>query len=1055
MTGEGPAKQGVKMGCSRKRVFRTSVAGAVLALLCQGTPAVAQAQTFELNIPAQDLGGALRAIARATRQEVAFESAAVRGRRAPALRGPYTAKGAVEAALAGSGLTVEIGRSGLLIVRPAAVAAAEPEAIELAEILVEGSRTLNIDVRRSEDDAQPYVVFDRDEISASQAVTVEEFLRTRMPQNAGFRGAQAQTTGNGRPFSSFDLRGLGSDETLILVNGRRLANLADQNFAPGQADVNGIPVGSIERIEVLPSSAGGIYGGNAVGGVINIILRRDYRGVEVTTTYNDTFDQAASSGRFDVNGGLALEGGRTTLTFGGSISRSDTLRVRDRIDLIQDGIDLGRLTVSPYAGTGFPPLGNGVNIRSANGTNLVLDPAYGGANLGSAVTHLPLGYAGVTSDLGALLGANAGTFDLDIPDTLSGLQRGLLTAPEMQSFNVGVRREFTSWIDGFVDFSRFENQGTTYSANQVPTTVTLAANAPTNPFQQQIRISFPSPGLAFPYESESTTETLAIGAIVRLPKRWALNLEVNRTATENSATFYQTVIDSFGTTCGLQASTSAACAGRPVLNPLQSPVDFGPYLFTEPTYLSGPYGSTFTNPSLRASGPLFRLPGGSASMTVALQQEATDIKRAFNTVVDPTTRGWLYVVFPGREQRTTSGYGEVVLPFLSARNNVPFVEDLELRLAVRYDDYLTRSPTAEAGAIQVTDPHADLPPFDRLESRFDSTNYTVAGRYSPVKSLILRASFATGFLPPNVVQLGSQRFVAPVGLGVADPQRGGEAINYPVELFGGSGNLQLRPEESESLSAGFVISAPQGFRLSADWTRIDKSDEIGGVPLDYLLANPDIFPGRVVRGDGLSGDPGGFAGRIISVDQSPINMLRSTYEAVDMQADYERDLGSWGRVRFYALATWQIQTTRQLVAGTPALDYSGNRDGPLQWQGNGGFDWEYGDWRVRWNTQVYDSYNIYSTQDPTTVGGAASIASAIALQGARKVPSQTYSDLHVSYEFAQTRGPLGGLKVSAGILNLFNETPPVIAITSYTQAGYSLYGDPRLRRFSVSVSRAF
>ncbi len=77
-------------------------------------------------------------------------------------------------------------------------------------------------------------------------------------------------------------------ETLILVNGRRLPTLANQNFSPRQADINGIPVGAIERIEVLPSSAGGIYGGNAIGGVINIILRSDYRGIEIGLTYNDS-----------------------------------------------------------------------------------------------------------------------------------------------------------------------------------------------------------------------------------------------------------------------------------------------------------------------------------------------------------------------------------------------------------------------------------------------------------------------------------------------------------------------------------------------------------------------------------------------------------------------------------------------------------------------------------------------------------------------------------------------------------------------------------------------
>lgn len=1043
-----------------RALFQTSAAAAALALFVQGVPAFAQAQTYSLDIPAQNLGDALRAVARATRQEVAFESSAVRGKRAPALKGAYTAQSAVQALLAGSGLVVEVGRSGLLIVRAGqpvpsgGVLAAD--VTEVSEILVRGSRSLNVDVRRSEDDAQPYVVFGRDEISASQATTVEEFLRSRLPQNAGFGGSQSQSTGNGRPYSSFDLRGLGSDQTLVLVNGRRLANLANQNFAPGQADVNGIPVGSIERIEVLPASAGGIYGGNAVGGVINIILRRDYSGLEVTTTYNDTFDFAAPNGRLDINGGFSLEGGRTTVNFGGSISRSGTLRVEDRIDLIQDGIDLGRENFSPYAGTGFPPLGNGVNIRSATGANLVLDPTYGGANLGSAVTNLPLGYDGVDSDGGALLLANAGEFNLDIPDTLSGLQRGLLTSPEMQSFNVSVRREFATWLDGFVDYSHFENSGTSYSANQVPTTVTLAADAPTNPFQQAIRVSFPSPGLAFPYESQSTTDTLAVGAIVRLPRNWALNLEVNKTWTSNESVFYQAVIDTYGTYCGLQATNDPFnCAGRPVLNPLESPVDFGAYLFTEPTYLAGPYGSTFTNPSLRASGPLFKLPGGSATLTLAVQQEATEIDQAANTIADTLTRGWIYLAFPGREQRTTSEYGELVLPLAAPENGVPLLRELELRAAVRHDAYVTKSPPAAFGAIQLAEPDDALPLFETLESRFESTNYTLAARYSPFENVVLRASFATGFLPPNVVQLGNQSYTAPYGLGIPDPFRGGEVVDYSLTSIGGSGNMMLRPEESESLSAGVILTPLKGLRFSADYTRIEKTDEIGGIPLEYLLANPDLFPGRVVRETPAADDPAGYAGRIVSVDVSPINMLHSEYEAVDFQIDYDRDFGDWGRARFYALATLQPETVGQLVPGAAALDYSGNRDGPLEWQGNGGFDWERGAWRVRWNTQFYDSYNVFSTQDPSSASGAAVIDSAIQLQGAARIPSQTYSDIHVSYAFGDRGGLLDGARISAGVLNVFDQTPPVVAITSYTQAGYSTYGDPRLRRFSVSLTKAF
>lgn len=1029
---------------------------------------MAQTRAVALDIPAQDLGRALRTVARATGHEITFQSAAVRGKRAPALRGSYTAQGAVGALLAGSSLTVSVGRSGLLIVRRAPPAPSRPsvqagpametdpgvDPFEVAEILVPGSRSLNVDVPRSEDGAQPYVVFDRQEIGSSQAPTVEEFLRTRMPQNAGFAGTNAQQTGTGRPYSSFNLRGLGTDETLILVNGRRLAAVHNQNSPPRQADVNGVPVGSIERIEILPSSAGGIYGGNAVGGVINIILRRDYQGLEVTTTYSDTFDHAAPSGRLDLSGGFTLEEGRTTVIFGGAVSRARTLRVRDRVGLIQDGMDLSRRAYSPYAGTGSPPEGNGVNIRSQTRTNLVLDPEFGGADLGSSVTHIPLGDTSQGAELAALLRANAGRFNLDMPDTLSGLGRGLLASPEVRSFNISVRREFTDWLDVFVDYSRFENLGTNYSVYRVPTSVLLGADAPTNPFQQAIHVSFPT-RLSTPFESRSETQALAWGGIVRLTGQWALNLGVNWTSAEHGFRYHFWAVDAAAVSCGLEASTADACLGRPIINPLRSPVDFGAYQFTEPTAYGGPYRSSFINPSLRASGPLFDLPGGQAKLTLAVQQEAITIHRAVDMLVDDVTGATMLGGGPGRRQRTTSAYGEVFLPLLSPANNIPLVEELELRLAVRQDNYVTVAPPPEADVFPLSAWDEEFPPFETLSRRLDSINYTVAARYSPVDGLAFRGSFATGFLPPNVVQLGGRTRVSPNGLGYADPLRGGESVAYAVEVTSGLGNAQLRPERSESLSAGVILTAPNGWRLSADWTRIAKRDEIGPISMAYLMANSDRFPGRVVRREPEPSDPDGFAGRIVSFDYSDINLLRSEFEAWDFQVDYSRDLGDWGQVRLYALASRQTVAARQLAAGSPALNYAGNSDGPLEWQGNGGLDWERGAWRVRWNTQFYDSYNIALTADVSTAAGAQSVADAITRQGARRVPSQTYSDLHVTHAFDQRHRLFEGLRVSVGVQNVFNQKPPVIAIPTYLHLGYSVYGDPRLRRFSVSVSKSF
>jgi iron complex outermembrane receptor protein len=1041
---------------------RLLATAAAVVMVVNAAPAEAQqAKTFD--VPAGPAERTIPLFAKQAGVQVIGSADTLGSKRTKPVKGRFTVDEGLRRLLGDTGLGPTARDNGVItigIVRAgkggAPTNAGADNISGVSEILVIGSRSRNVDVRRTRDDAQPYVVFGRDEIETSQATTVEEFLRTRLPQNSGAGGSQAQSTGNGLAFSSFNLRGLGTNQTLILVNGRRLPSLANQNLTPRQADINGIPIGSIERIEVLPSSAGGIYGGNAVGGVINIILRSDYRGVDITATYNDTFDFHAPNGRLDVNGGFALEGGRTTVTFGGSISRSSTLRVGDRVGLIQDGMNLGLKNISPYTGNGTPPLGNGVNIRSADGAVLVLDPQYGGASLGSNVTNLPLGYAGVASDNGAALIAGAGQFNLDIPNDLSGLQRGLLTAPEIESFNIGVRRKFSETFDLFVDYSRFANRGLSYSHNQIPTSIALAAGAPTNPFQQTIQVSFPNPNYSFPYRSKSLTETLSGGAVIRLPGQWAINAEYNKTWSSNSAVYYNAAIDAYGTYCGLQAAADPAnCAGRAQLDPLRSPVDYGSYLFTEPTYVGGPYRSEFDNPSLRASGPLFQLAGGPANLTLAVQREATAIKAARNQLVDTLSRDPLYVGFPGRSQRTNSGYAEVVLPFVSSANGLPLLRELELRGAVRHDNYLTLSPPANMNSFVFADPDTPFPDYTPLTARFKSTNFTLAGRYSPFNGVVLRASYATGFLPPSVVQLGSSSNPAPFGLGIPDPLRGNEIIRYSLTAIQGSGNTSLRPETSKSLALGLILTPLQGLRISADYTRITKQDEIGGVPLDYLLNNPDLFPGRVVRAEPEPTDPAGYSGRILSVDISPINQFRSKFEAIDFQIDYEFKTDRFGTMRLYALATWQPDAVRQLLSGAAALNYSGNRDGPLEWQGNAGFDWTLGKLGVRWNTQFYDSYNIFFTNDPSIASGAASIDRAIALQGARRIPSQSYSDLHVSYDFKDVGGVFNGLSISAGVQNIFDKKPPVIAIQSYTQAGYSTFGDPRLRRFSISIKKSF
>src|SRR5262249_47516946 len=137
----------------------------------------------------------------------------------------------------------------------------------IPEILVKGSKNLNMDIQRTANDPQPWVVFDREEIQQSGAAEIQEFLKTRLTMDTNQQSANQSPANIPGNVSTIKRGGLGSSQTLVLVDGRRVPTLIAANgTTPSQADLNGIALAAVERIEVLPSTASGIYGGGATGG---------------------------------------------------------------------------------------------------------------------------------------------------------------------------------------------------------------------------------------------------------------------------------------------------------------------------------------------------------------------------------------------------------------------------------------------------------------------------------------------------------------------------------------------------------------------------------------------------------------------------------------------------------------------------------------------------------------------------------------------------------------------------------------------------------------------
>jgi iron complex outermembrane recepter protein len=1026
-------------------------------------PAFAQEATRTYNIQAQDLNSALREFALQTGRDVLYPPEIVAGKRSNGAQGQLTERQALEALISGSGLRFEQTASGGYAVqdpnsptRLGDAEAAAPSEEGYAEILVIGQRTLNTDIRRTEDDIQPYVVLDAETIERSQADNINELLRQQLPMNAA-QAANNQVAG-GDNSSLINLRGLGGGQTLILVDGRRLPGVS-AGFDTRQPDINGIPLAAVERIEVLPSTAGGIYGGGATGGVVNIVLKREYSGAELRATYGNTFDTDVGSFRAEFSGGMTLNDGRTRVMATASASTANELLMGDR-DFNQRSRDL-RLSTDPASliGGTTPPDGYTANICSANAsgrciaTPLVLDD---GTPLGSNITFVPLGYPGALTagDAGHAFLANAGQYNLALPQDLRGLRRSLLNDPDIEAYSLTLRHDFTDNIEGFLSATSTENEAHSSWAGSFPGAITLQADNPFNPFQQRIRVRYPVPN--FGVQSTSTTSFLSVtgGALARLPYDWSAALDYSWSRSRAESTTTTRPIDPTALNAGLIDV---------MLDANQFSYDWDAYLHLQPDTFVGPFDAILTDLTARASGPLFHVPAGRVALTALAERREEITEQGFSE--DPLS-GLVY--HPERSRTVDSLYAEVRVPIASIDHQFPLVRELDLQASIRTDQYETHS-TAGFG-FSVPSRAGPLPTVTYDASTLESTDYTLGLRYVPIEDLTIRASFGTGFLPPALFQLAQTEDVFLVddvvfGFGIGldgDPQRGGEPLvgdaSGNITIFGGGVNL--RPEESQSWSLGIVLTPrfADGLRVSIDYTEIQKTDEIVEVAGQYFLDHEEQFPGRVIRGPNLPGDPPGTPGPIVGIDLSSINLSETTVGALDIQADYSWQTENFGTFRPFVTATLAETFEYQVLPDTPSVDFVGFSarsafvgavGAPLRWRANFGMVWDNGPWELSWNAQYYDRYHVYSPTDD-----AGTRDTAILRQGSDHIPSQVYHDLLARYRFGGN-GPIANAEIALGIQNVLNESPPIVETNGISGLAYSAYGDPRLRRFTLSLRKQF
>jgi len=1001
---------------------RLTAAVALLVWLAASSQSVwAQAALRRYDIPAEDLTSTLDRIAKAADTSLLYDPILVSALKAPALHLTGSPEQAFAAALDGSGLAAKrMGPGAYALVRLPLTEkpAPAPQTITtVPELLIVGRRTVNADLPRRANDVQPYRVLGADDIAGIEGGSTAELLRDLSPSNlTQVLDIQFPIYDGGIINSSIDLRQLGPEQTLVLVDGRRLPSSPDlAGF--NQSDVAGIPQAAIERIETLSGTSGGLYGPGATGGVVNIVLKHDFASPWIEV--QDGLNRQGSGQESRVDGGFSYNS-----PDGGT-----------RFSLLADyGSDAG-LTYGEqdFGGRGLPafpqqPYGvdprysSNINVMSVNGKPLVLIPSLGGESLGSSITNLAPNSGGAGGNEAALLLAGAGHFDDQLSDDGAGKDASVLAASKTGAVIADLRQDVGGRLELFGDLLFYSELGIATGPEVTPTEFTLAPGALGNPFTSAIMVTAPAPGLKSDYITVDQTLRVTGGAIVHLTAGWSADFD----ATWEQSSYHArqpanllTLQSANVFSPGSGLSTALAALGLPEWIGARLDDQMGDY-------------------SLRLAGPLVVLPGGPTTLSLALERrDETNPGEVADADSEPVQD------FGRHSLSVTSASGELRAPLISSTSRMVPLRGLELQLAGRVDRDDILQPDEDD--TYPGDAKADL------QAHYTTLAFTVGAKATPLAGLTLRASLATGNLPPTPDDILPT--IDQEALRVRDPERPATAkADRKLEIkVVSDGVPSLQPEQAQTVSGGFIVAPPQvpGLRFSIDYTQIALSNQItdfASDDLDYFVKHEAAFPGHVIRAPLTAADAalGDTAGVITEIYATDLNTGRTTVGAMDFDLSYDH-VFSFGRIHLFASTSWEPRFQTRTDPFSASSQLAGTFGGPVEWKGDSGVQWRLRGLSASLTGHFIDSYPITSPEN-----SAAENQELIAVVGGPSVPAQVYLDATFTYQFtAAGRHPVA---VRFAVNNLLDRIPPYDPTYGL---GYSLYGDPSGRRFVMSFSAAF
>jgi iron complex outermembrane receptor protein len=770
---------------------------------------------------------------------------------------------------------------------------------QLERVIVTGSHIAQTEIEGS----LPVQVITRQEIENSGVTTVEQLLE-RVPANVNAFNL-ARTIGNGTSpgLSSANLRGLGGGSTLVLLNGRRLGNYA---FDGASVDLNSIPFSAIERVEVLKDGASAIYGTDAIAGVINFILRKDFQGVEVAGGFTATQHGGGNEGQFTITGGFG-DPSRDGYNVFASLAyqKQQALRAIDR-DFAKSAYrpDVGIESFNPFT---FPS-----NIFD-RARGRILNPTAPAGCLPPSTFPYDFGTSGALA-----CGYDfAPAIDL-LPEAerWSGLLRG--------TWRLGTDTDL--FAEALIARNRFE---ATVAPNPiVPTTsfgqLRYPANGPyyptgyaaANGLSGDLLISFRATELG-PRTNTTTSDTqrYVIGVEGR-----AAGWDYNVAAVYNWNQQENAYGGSF-----VYASRIIPAMATGLINPWGPSGPEGTALLASTAYSGTPQKADGTTSLLNAvaSREIAQLPAG--ALLLALGAEGRSERLSYDW--DPEVLSGNSPL--GDQLKAISGSRSVYSAY--AELAVPILRGLDAQFAVRFDQY----------------------------SDFGSTtNPKVALRWQPMPALLLRGSWGEGFRAPPLYTLSEP--ASSVGITVIeDPVRCpvtglADDCQAFVEVYSG-GNPDLRPETSTQWNFGVVWEPLKGLSFAADYWNIEQKGIIEPLTQESLMLYRDRFADRITRGPVDPAYPN-LPGPLVAIDVSPVNLGTTKTSGIDLAVNWQAQPRPWGNLRIGLQGTYVLQWETQIdgVTYVSRLGDATYGDAVPRWRSTVTLDWNRGPWGATL-AQVYSS----------------------------------------------------------------------------------------------------